>query len=156
MNQQQFQLMTEWRIDAPLDQVWDALCAVESWPDWWPSVRRVEPLAAGNENGIGAEHRFTWATALPYDLTFVMRVADIYPMRQIKGHATGELAGMGVWTLSHGDGLTIAQYDWRVDVAKPWMRWLAPLLRPVFAWNHGVVMRRGEQGLRRHLGLALR
>jgi hypothetical protein len=31
------------------------------------------------------------------------------------------------------------------------MRALAPLLRPVFAWNHGTVMRRGEAGLTRLL-----
>jgi hypothetical protein len=31
------------------------------------------------------------------------------------------------------------------------MRQLAPLLRPVFAWNHGVVMGWGEDGLQRKL-----
>lgn len=157
MNNRQFQLTSEWRLDAPLDRVWDALCAVERWPGWWPSVRRVEPLATGDENGIGAVNRFTWATALPYDLAFVMTVADMQPMRRIEGHAAGELEGTGVWTLTRSDvgadGLTIARYDWQVDVTKPWMHRLAPLLTPVFAWNHGVVMRRGEQGLRRHLEL---
>ncbi len=117
----------------------------------------MEPLATGDENGIGAVNRFTWATALPYDLAFVMTVADMQPMRRIEGHAAGELEGTGVWTLTRSDvgadGLTIARYDWQVDVTKPWMHRLAPLLTPVFAWNHGVVMRRGEQGLRRHLEL---
>jgi hypothetical protein len=31
------------------------------------------------------------------------------------------------------------------------MRWLAPLLAPVFRWNHDGVMRAGEAGLRRLL-----
>lgn len=153
MKQRQFRLVSEWRLDAPLDWVWDALCDVEHWPDWWPSVTHVEPLAPGDENGIGAANRFTWATALPYDLAFVMTVADMQSMRRIEGHAAGELEGTGVWTLNHADGRTVARYDWQVDVTKPWMRRVAPLLTPVFAWNHGVVMRRGEEGLRRHLGL---
>ncbi|BGE85502.1 MULTISPECIES: hypothetical protein [Methylosinus] len=42
---------------------------------------------------------------------------------------------------------TVARYDWRVNVSKSWMSALAPILKPVFAWNHGVVMRRGETGL---------
>jgi uncharacterized protein YndB with AHSA1/START domain len=156
VKQRQFQLVSEWRIDAPLDRVWDALCAVEDWPGWWPSVRQVKTLAPGNGNGIGAVNRCTWATALPYDLSFDMTVAAMEPMRRIEGHATGELEGTGVWTLSHGDGgangATMARYDWHVDAARPWMRRLAPLLAPVFAWNHDVVMHRGEDGLRRHLG----
>jgi hypothetical protein len=143
--------VSDWRFDAPLERVWDALCAVERWPAWWPSVRRVEPLVAGDENGIGAVNRFTWRTALPYNLAFIMTVADMQPMRRIEGHAAGELEGTGVWTLNHTDGFTIARYDWQADVTKLWMRRLAPLFTPVFAWNHGVVMRQGEQGLRRYL-----
>ena len=43
------------------------------------------------------------------------------------------------------------RYDWIVEVTKPWMRLSAPLLRPVFAWNHGKVMGWGYQGLTRKL-----
>lgn len=153
MTERQFHLASEWRLDAPLDQVWDALCAVERWPDWWPSVRRVELLTAGDKNGIGAVNRFTWATALPYDLVIVMKVQNMQPLRQIEGHATGELEGVGIWTLEQTDDLTVVRYEWQVDLAKPWMRRLAPLFSPVFAWNHRMVMQRGEQALRRHLEL---
>jgi hypothetical protein len=45
------------------------------------------------------------------------------------------------------------RYDWRVDLGKPWMRTLAPLLRPAFAWNHNVLMRWGEQDLSRRFGI---
>lgn len=151
MDRRQFQLTSEWRLDAPLDQVWEALCAVDLWPGWWRLVRQVEALVPGDENGIGAVNRFTWGTALPYDLIVVMKVTDIQPLRRIEAHASGELQGKGVWTLDHADGVTIARYYWRVDVAKPWMRHLAPLLAPVFAWNHHQVIRQGELGLRRHL-----
>lgn len=151
MTQRQFQLVSEWRFHAPLNQVWDALCAVEDWPGWWTAVRRVEALMPGDEQGVGAMNRFHWRTALPYDLAFVMTVVDIEPMRRIEGQASGELEGTGIWTLNQVDGVTFARYDWRVDVTRPWMRRVAPLLTPVFAWNHGVVMGRGERGLRRLL-----
>jgi hypothetical protein len=38
-----------------------------------------------------------------------------------------------------------------VEVTQPWMRFVAPIARPVFAWNHGVVMRWGHEGLARRL-----
>lgn len=41
---------------------------------------------------------------------------------------------------------------WRVELARPWMRWLAPLLAPLFRWNHDGLMRAGREGLARHLG----
>ena len=62
----QFDLVTEWAFEAPLARVWAILRAVEDWPAWWPSVRRVEPVAAGDRDGVGAIHRLTWQTALPY------------------------------------------------------------------------------------------
>ena len=43
------------------------------------------------------------------------------------------------------------RYDWRVDVTKPWQVALAPLLRPVFAWNHNVVMGWGYEDLKTRL-----
>jgi hypothetical protein len=74
-------------------------------------------------------------------------------MNLLEGEARGELDGVGRWTLSEGEDGTLVRYDWTVDVTKPWQRALAPLLRPVFAWNHGVVMGWGEEGIRKRLGI---
>ena len=152
MSPTKFHLTTHWSLAAPRDAVWRALCTVEDWPSWWRAVAKVERLAEGDANGIGTVRRMTWRTALPYSLTFAMRTTRVEPMTTIEGHAEGELQGLGRWTLS-GDGRqTNARYDWIVDVTKPWQRTLAPLLRPVFTWNHNVVMRWGEQGLVAKLG----
>lgn len=124
---------------------------VEGWPGWWRAVRKVELLNAGGADGIGAVRRLTWVTALPYTLTFDVELVRIEPGRLSEGRAFGELDGTGIWTLYEEKGGTHVRYDWRVDVTKAWMRLLAPLLRPVFAWNHNVVMRWGEEGLRRRL-----
>jgi hypothetical protein len=148
-----FQLVTEWRLDAPLARVWEAISDAGAWPQWWPSVAESTLLRAGDASGIGAVRRLRWKTALPYDLTFDAETVRIDPMMRIEARAFGELEGLGVWTFQSEGAQTIARYDWRVDVAKPWMRVAAPLLEPVFAWNHGVVMRRGGEGLARWLAL---
>ena len=38
-------------------------------------------------------------------------------------------------------------YEWRVHTTKPWMNLLAPVAKPIFAWNHDWVMRNGGTGL---------
>ena len=46
-------------------------------------------------------------------------------------------------------------YEWNVRTARAWMNRLAPVARPVFAWNHDVVMRQGADGLARLLDARL-
>ena len=71
----------------------------------------------------------------------------VEPMTLIEGRAEGELAGLGRWTLQADGARTAVRYEWIVEVTKPWQRRLAPLLRPVFTWNHSVVMGWGYAGL---------
>lgn len=146
-----FDLVTHWHLDAPVEAVWAALVVPEAWPSWWNAVKRVALLAPGDGAGLGAIRRMTWATALPFSLTFDLTTTRIERPHLIEGRATGELVGIGRWTLEADGDATRARYDWQVEVTKPWMRTLAPLLRPVFTWNHHVVMGWGEDGLRRKL-----
>jgi uncharacterized protein YndB with AHSA1/START domain len=141
----QFHLVTHWIVPAPPMAVWDALITPEDWPSWWRAVEKVEVLDPGDASGLHAYRRFTWRTALPYAITFNMRTT------LIEGQADGELDGTGRWTLSPANGGTLVRYDWIVDLTKPWMRALAPLLRPVFTWNHNKVMEWGREGLARKL-----
>jgi len=146
-----FHLVTNWVVDAPVEDVWDILIAPETWPGWWPSVKRVETLREGDERGIGAVRRMTWTTALPYELAFDMQSVRVEPHSIIEGRASGELDGVGRWTLSPQGARCNVRYDWIVEVTKPWMINLAFILKPVFRWNHNVVMERGRRGLVQHL-----
>jgi len=42
-------------------------------------------------------------------------------------------------------------YDWRIRAEKPLLRWLSPLLKPLFAANHRWAMAQGERSLAREL-----
>jgi uncharacterized protein YndB with AHSA1/START domain len=151
-----FDLVTDWDLAAPVEAVWDALIKPEEWPSWWRAVVKVELIAPGDEHGIGACRRMTWRTALPYRVSFNMRTVRVEPRTLIEGRADGELSGTGRWTLTPSGGRTQVRYEWIVEVTKPWMRLVAPLARPVFAWNHNVVMGWGYDGLARKLGCAPR
>jgi uncharacterized protein YndB with AHSA1/START domain len=148
-----YQLVTHWTFPVALATVWEELQQPEHWPQWWKGVRAVQLLESGDAQGIGAYRRMTWRSALPYELTFNMRTVRIEPQSLIEGIADGELQGRGVWTLAREDGNTRVRYDWTVEATRAWMRILAPLAKPLFAWNHGVVMGWGYEGLQRQLRL---
>lgn len=146
-----YALTTVWHFDAPIERVWDAIHDVEAWPRWWKYVEAVEEIDRGDANGLGARHRFTWSSALPYRLSFVMCITEMVKPTRMAGIAQGDLEGLGRWTLREDSASTRVQYDWTVRTTQKWMNTLGPVLAPVFRWNHGKVMAAGGDGLERWL-----
>ncbi|MFT3819736.1 MAG: SRPBCC family protein [Rubrivivax sp.] len=147
-----FDLVSHWRLQAPVERVWAALTDPASWPAWWPYVQRVQTLREGDPDGIGTVRRIDWSTRLPYRIVIDVEAVESVHHQRLRGRSRGQLDGEGLWLLRAQDGYTDVTYVWRVRLGKRWMRWLAPLLAPMFRWNHAAVMRAGEAGLRRHLG----
>jgi uncharacterized protein YndB with AHSA1/START domain len=148
-----YNFVTLWRFRAPLAPVWDLIYDSERWPTWWRGVERVEKIEPGDAEGIGGVSRYTWKSKLPYRLAFDMRLTRVEPMSAIEGEAIGELTGTGRWRMSQDGDATSVRYDWNVSTTKPWMNLLAPVARPVFKWNHDVVMGWGAEGLAKKLGV---
>ena len=148
-----YALTTEWVLGAPIDRVFDVLTMPEAWPTWWRCVERVALLRAGNADGVGAVRRYTWTSRLPYRLTFDMETTAVDRPHAIAGVARGELSGTGRWALRTTSAGTAVVYEWNVGTGKRWMNALAPLLAPVFEWNHDQVMAEGGRGIARHLGV---
>lgn len=150
-----YEFATIWRIKAPIGTVWNEICHSEVWPTWWKGVESVVEVRKGNENGVGSIHRYTWKSKLPYRLTFEMQTVRVEPPLLLEGIASGELEGRGLWLLSSEGSETIVRYDWNVQTAKQWMKLLAPIARPVFKWNHDVIMSWGAKGLGKRLGVSV-
>ena len=147
-----YSFVTRWVVRAPLERVWQAIHDSDRWPSWWKGVEKVELLRPANGPGqVGSVRRFTWKSRLPYRLTFDMTVTRVEPKSLIESRAEGELSGIGRWSFESSGGEIHVRYDWDVRTTKPWMNWLAPVARPLFSWNHDVVMNWGLEGLRRIL-----
>lgn len=146
-----FDLVSHWRIDAPVSMVWAALIEPAFWPYWWPYVRGVRTVRQGGADGVGAIRRIDWRTRLPYSLTIEVEAVECVPDQLLRGRSGGQLQGEGLWLLRPEGRGTHVTYYWRVTPVTRWMRWLTPLLAPLFRWNHDAVMRAGEAGLQRHL-----
>jgi uncharacterized protein YndB with AHSA1/START domain len=150
-----YRFLTTWLLAAPRERIFQEIWDSERWPSWWPGVESVVELEPGDEEGVGSLGRYVWKSRLPYRLTFDTRVTRVERPRYLEGEATGELAGTGRWRLFEQDGVTAVVYEWDVRTTSRWMNLLAPVVRPVFGWNHDAVMRWGGEGLARRLGAPL-
>jgi hypothetical protein len=118
-------------------------------------VESVEERDAGDRAGVGSRHLVKWRSRIPYSLAFEFTVERKEPPGLLAGVAEGELAGIGCWRLFEQDGVTAVVYEWEVEATKRWMNVVGPIARPMFAYNHDVVMRWGGEGLARRLGVRL-
>lgn len=149
-----YEFVTVWDIDAPLARVWDVIEDANVWPEWWKGVVSITELEKGDDDGVGSIRRTVWRSALPYKLEFDSEVLRVERLKLIEARAFGELDGHGLWQFEAvSDDQTRVQYDWRVKTTKAWMNLLAPVARPFFRWNHDTIMRWGEEGLRKRLGI---
>jgi Polyketide cyclase / dehydrase and lipid transport len=153
--QYNYSFVTIWKISASVDQVWNIIYEQEQWPNWWRGVKKVETLLPGDINNIGKKMRYTWKSFLPYTLSFDMVSKFIIKNYLMEGQAFGELEGVGIWKFTEENGITTIQYNWDVNATKPWMQKLAPVLKPLFIWNHNVIMRWGAEGLAKKLNAHL-
>lgn len=151
-----FDLVSHWRLDAPVARVWRAITETEHWPRWWPGVVGVKRLKNGDEIGVGRQQQITFRTGLGYRLHLVLEVTEVLREERLRARAAGTLAGEGIWLMKQAapeaGGHTDVTFVWRVTLPPGLLRRLAPLLAPVFRWNHRRVMRSGRRGLASYLG----
>ena len=88
---------------------------------------------------------------LPYRLRWDVRIIETRGPTGFTIEATGDFVGRGVWSFNKRAGHVDIVFDWRLRAEKPLLKSLSFLLKPLFRWNHGWAMARGEEGLRREL-----
>ena len=147
-----FVFVDEWRIAATPEVVWPVLTDLATWPQWWPSVRRVTQVAAANGS---SRWEFHFHTRLPYDMRFTAAVLRDDLALTGGATVTGRMAGEAAWHAAPVDGGTLVRFDWEVRPQVAWMRAVSPLARPVFSWNHRSLMSEAAFGLARRLDTAL-
>jgi uncharacterized protein YndB with AHSA1/START domain len=150
-----YHFLSTWLLDAPRERVFEQIHDQKAWPSWWRGVVEVVELDPGGEDSVGSRARMTWRSFLPYNLVFETHTTQVRRPHLIEGEVDGELAGIGRWRLYEEDGITSAIYEWNVRTTQAWMNLLAPLARPIFAWNHDWVMTRGGEGIAGRLGCEL-
>jgi len=152
---EKYAFVTRWQLRAPIQQVFSAIYESTEWPLWWKGVKDVQVIEEGDANGVNGIKTYTWKSVLPYKLSFKMKLVEKQAPKHMCGVAFGELEGKGEWFFEqHGD-ITYVRYNWNVVTKKAWMNYLSFLLKPLFTFNHNVVMRWGAKGLAKKLNAEL-
>jgi hypothetical protein len=154
MNKQYF-FLTKWVIKSPVQPVWDAIYSSEFWPSWWKGVISVEEIKKGDDNGLGSIRVYMLRSPLYYSLKFELLLTDRQDLRFLKGNASGDLVGTGAWYFNESEGVTTVECHWHVETTIKWMNAFAPLLSPLFSYNHKIVMQQGAKCLAQKLNAEL-
>lgn len=143
-----YQCVTHWRLPGTAEEISDILGDTALLRRIWPSVYGgADGIQPGGEHGLGKVVRMQTVGHLQYVLHWAYKVVETRHPNGYTVEARGDLAGHGVWTLEQDGDWVNLTYDWSVRANKPLLKWLSPLLKPLFARNHDQVMADGQRAL---------
>jgi hypothetical protein len=142
-----------WDVPFPIEDVWDVLSRAREFPLWWKGVYlSAIPLDGDGEPKVGARVAALARGWLPYKLRFTIETTALKKPELIAFKASGDFqTDESRWLLTRNGSGTHVVLDWNPKVEKPLVKWLSPLLNPVFKWNHQWTMMRGERQINEYL-----
>ena len=141
----EYVFIDEWDVAAPQEAVFEALADASTYPQWWKPVYIEVDVDGPPEVGRTSSQHFKGR--LPYTLKTTSEIVRYEPPSEFEVSVVGDLTGRGVWKLTPSDGKVHIHFDWRVIADRPLLRYLTPVLRPVFRWNHNWSIARAREGL---------
>jgi uncharacterized protein YndB with AHSA1/START domain len=135
----------QWDVEAPREAVFDALADGSTYPTWWrPVYLSVESEGPVEVGQVSRQH---FKGRLPYTLKTTSKLTALDRPNRLEVDVVGDLTGHGVWTLTERGECTHVRFDWEVIADRPLLRYLTPVLRPLFRWNHNWAIARAIEGL---------
>jgi uncharacterized protein YndB with AHSA1/START domain len=148
----EYVFVDEWDVSAPPEAAFDALADSRTYPEWWrPVYLEVE---ADGPPRIGGEAHHRFKGRLPYVLELEAKLTSLDRPSRFEVEVDGDLRGHGTWTFTPLEsGGTHLRWDWIVHADRPLLRYLTPILRPLFRWNHNWAVARAREGLEPYLAV---
>lgn len=118
-----------WRSTAGVEDVWDVLVDLETWPEWWPAITAVK-LVEPSAHGIAAA-RLTFSTRPPLrPLIATLEVMERQePSRLDVVISEGPLGGHGAFTIDPDPQGSRSCYDVSLSVRSLLFKPIEPILR---------------------------
>ena len=140
----EYAFLTHWRVNAPVELVYDILKDGKDYVRWWPDVYlNAEHIPSGDPNGVGDQVVLLTKGWLPYRLRWTATAVRRERPHTIEISASGDFVGRGIWQLQQDGEICDIKFDWRLRADKPLLRWLSPIFKPIFKWNHKWAMNWG-------------
>lgn len=152
----EYAFLTEWNVTAPIELVYDILKDGKEYVRWWPDVYlAAEYIPSGAANGIGDQVKLLTKGWLPYKLRWTATAERYEQPHTIAITASGDFEGRGVWSLQQRRKECHITFDWRLRADKPLLRWLSPVFKPIFKWNHRWAMEKGYMRLQEEIARSM-
>jgi quercetin dioxygenase-like cupin family protein/uncharacterized protein YndB with AHSA1/START domain len=145
MASREYVFVDEWDVAASPEATFGAIADARTYPAWWRPVYLHVDAEGPVAKGQVSTQRFKGR--LPYQLKTRSRIVELEPPRVVAAEVEGDLSGYGRWTLTPTASGTHVRFDWRVYADRPLLRFLTPVLRPAFRWNHNWAIARAIEGL---------
>ena len=94
----EYVFIDEWDVDAPQDEVFDALADARTYPEWWRPVYIA--VEADSRPQVGCVSRQEFKGRLPYHLKTRSEIVRLERPREFEVSVVGDLTGKGIWTLT--------------------------------------------------------
>jgi uncharacterized protein YndB with AHSA1/START domain len=144
----EYLFVDEWDVNAPQERVFDALADARTYPDWWTPIYKEVRGDGPPEVGRTTTQRFS--AKLPYTLETQSTIVAMDRPGSFEVDVVGDLRGHGKWTLTPRDGKVHVRFDWRVFADRALLRYLTPVLRPLFRWNHNEAIKAAMKNLEQY------
>ena len=152
MGTNEYHLVSHWRVEGSVQELSDVIEDVDTLVDWWPAVYlEAGVIEPGDDRGVGKVVDVVTKGWLPYTIRWRLRVTESRKPYGFTIAASGGFEGEGVWTFEQDADEVDVRFDWRIRADKPLLRYLSPVLKPIFAANHHWAMARGQDSLRLEL-----
>lgn len=152
MASNEYHFITHWRVKSTIKEVSEIIADASNLVRWWPSVYlEVQELEPGDEGGIGKVVSLYTKGWLPYTLRWRFRVIESRYPYGFSLQAWGDFDGRGIWSFEQDGEWVGITYDWQIRADKPLLRYLSPILKPIFSANHHWAMAKGEESLKLEL-----
>jgi Polyketide cyclase / dehydrase and lipid transport len=137
-----------WQVPFPIEQVWEILARPEDYPRWWRGVY----LSATRLDAEGKRVAVVARGFLPYKLRFTIESLKHEKPTLIEFRASGDfVTDISRWIIRPDGNGSAVILEWNPRVEKPIVKFLSPVLKPIFYWNHEWTMRRGERQIAEYL-----
>jgi uncharacterized protein YndB with AHSA1/START domain len=141
----EYVFLDEWDVDAPQQAVFQALADARTYPEWWKPV--YLEVDGDCEPSPGCTTKQHFKGKLPYTLKTTSEIVAYDPPNHFQVEVVGDLTGTGKWTLTPRDDKVHVRFDWIVHADRAFIRYLTPIMRPIFRWNHNWSVARAREGL---------
>ena len=145
----EYRYIDRWHVDAPVEEAYDFIGNMLGYPAWWGRVF----LSVTGDPGppqAGSTVRIESRSFLPYIIRWQIEITEADRPRTFSFRMSGDYLGSGRWAFTPAAEGTSVTFEFEPLIEKRVVKYLSPFVRPVFLWNHGWAMKRGQEGLAAH------